>query len=241
MKAVYKEPESLHLVTESCSGGWLIDHMSKTLYCLILEQKSKTLEVTVSKVRRSALLERILQFKLEVMWFIGGTTLKWPTRNRCVENDSLANIIKPNKFGSVPKSLVPDGFVNLHEQGVIHKDIKGANLLTTKEQRESQILDLESELQYTNSKLRDKEYGSDCSQLVKKVDFFFDDILDKPLQIIEGPETPTTGTSILATTSQQKTETDATLSLIAGATESVTIDTPAPATPLPSDINLQTT
>ncbi|GJX82362.1 F-box/FBD/LRR-repeat protein-like protein [Tanacetum coccineum] len=110
-------------------------------------------------------------------------------RWRYVENGALANIIKPNKFGLVPKSLVLDGLVNLHEQWVIHKDIKGANLLTTKEdetstehltgpqdlelefnqsngvmlfeldeklcqlchpviqQRESQILDLESELE----------------------------------------------------------------------------------------------
>ncbi|KAK7312226.1 hypothetical protein VNO77_35940 [Canavalia gladiata] len=57
-----------------------------------------------------------------------------------VENGSLANIIKPNKFGPFPESLVPlyiaqvlEGLVYLHEQGVIHRDIKGANILTTKE------------------------------------------------------------------------------------------------------------
>ncbi|XVE92897.1 hypothetical protein REPUB_Repub01dG0143100 [Reevesia pubescens] len=57
-----------------------------------------------------------------------------------VENGSLANIIKPNKFGPFPESLVAvyiaqvlEGLVYLHEQGVIHRDIKGANILTTKE------------------------------------------------------------------------------------------------------------
>ncbi|XP_022998374.1 MAP3K epsilon protein kinase 1-like isoform X1 [Cucurbita maxima] len=57
-----------------------------------------------------------------------------------VENGSFANIIKPNKFGPFPESLVAlyisqvlEGLVYLHEQGVIHRDIKGANILTTKE------------------------------------------------------------------------------------------------------------
>ncbi|XP_020573831.1 MAP3K epsilon protein kinase 1-like [Phalaenopsis equestris] len=57
-----------------------------------------------------------------------------------VENGSLANIIKPNKFGPFPESLVAvyisqvlEGLFYLHEQGVIHRDIKGANILTTKE------------------------------------------------------------------------------------------------------------
>ncbi|PSR88327.1 MAP3K epsilon protein kinase [Actinidia chinensis var. chinensis] len=57
-----------------------------------------------------------------------------------VENGSLANIIKPNKFGPFPESLVVvyiaqvlEGLVYLHDQGVIHRDIKGANILTTKE------------------------------------------------------------------------------------------------------------
>ncbi|KAK3031151.1 hypothetical protein RJ639_035174, partial [Escallonia herrerae] len=62
------------------------------------------------------------------------------TKARYVENGSLANIIKPNKFGPFPESLVAvyiaqvlEGLVYLHEQGVIHRDIKGANILTTKE------------------------------------------------------------------------------------------------------------
>ncbi|GAB2285024.1 MAP3K epsilon protein kinase 1 [Dionaea muscipula] len=57
-----------------------------------------------------------------------------------VENGSLANIIKPNKFGPFPEQLVAhyiaqvlEGLVYLHEQGVIHRDIKGANILATKE------------------------------------------------------------------------------------------------------------
>lgn len=57
-----------------------------------------------------------------------------------VENGSLASIIKPNKFGAFPETLVAvyisqvlEGLVYLHEQGVIHRDIKGANILTTKE------------------------------------------------------------------------------------------------------------
>ncbi|KAK9106345.1 hypothetical protein Syun_022356 [Stephania yunnanensis] len=59
-----------------------------------------------------------------------------------VENGSLANIIKPNKFGPFPEQLVAfyiaqvlEGLVYLHEQGVIHRDIKGANILITKEGR----------------------------------------------------------------------------------------------------------
>ncbi|KAL6005743.1 hypothetical protein ACLOJK_006316 [Asimina triloba] len=57
-----------------------------------------------------------------------------------VENGSLDNIIKPNKFGPLPESLaavyiaqVLEGLVYLHDQGVIHRDIKGANILATKE------------------------------------------------------------------------------------------------------------
>ncbi|KAL9244242.1 hypothetical protein vseg_018039 [Gypsophila vaccaria] len=57
-----------------------------------------------------------------------------------VENGALADIIKPNNFGPFPEHLVAlyiaqvlEGLVYLHEQGVIHRDIKGANILTTKE------------------------------------------------------------------------------------------------------------
>jgi serine/threonine protein kinase len=59
-----------------------------------------------------------------------------------MENGSLASIIKPNKFGTFPETLVAvfiaqvlQGLAYLHEQGVVHRDIKGANILTTKEVR----------------------------------------------------------------------------------------------------------
>ena len=56
------------------------------------------------------------------------------------ENGSLSQIIKAHRFGPFPESLVAvyvtqvlQGLEYLHCEGVVHRDIKGANILTTKQ------------------------------------------------------------------------------------------------------------
>lgn len=55
-----------------------------------------------------------------------------------MENGSLSSIIKQcgtlnEELAAVYVAQVLKGLQYLHEQGVVHRDIKGANILTTKE------------------------------------------------------------------------------------------------------------
>jgi serine/threonine protein kinase len=61
-----------------------------------------------------------------------------------MENGSLSSIIKQcgvlnEELAAVYIAQVLQGLAYLHEQGVVHRDIKGANILTTKEVQGSNI------------------------------------------------------------------------------------------------------
>ena len=56
------------------------------------------------------------------------------------ENGSLASLVKPTKFGPCSEALarvyvrqILEGLAHVHARNVVHRDVKGANVLTTKD------------------------------------------------------------------------------------------------------------